>query len=168
MASNAHTLAIEEATIADIQAAYRAGTLTVHAVTAAYLARIAAYDKSGPYINSLITVNAQALEEADTIDAAYKTSGTFIGPLHGIPVIVKDNLDAVGMPMTSGFQGWKKYYPPTDAPVVAKIKAAGGIILAKAERSPNSKRLAPRSWTRSLELFLNRKEPSSTAQHRHQ
>ena len=139
MASNAHTLAIEEATIADIHAAYRAGTLTVHAVTAAYLARIAAYDKNGPYINSLITVNAQALEEAVTMDATYKASGTFIGPLHGIPVIVKDNLDAVGMPMTSGFQGWKKYYPPTDAPVVAKIKAAGGIIVAKASLSEFAK-----------------------------
>src|SRR5713101_326467 len=150
MVSSVRALAIEEATIADIHTAYRAGTLTVHAVTAAYLARIAAYDKKGLYINALITVNAKALEEAETLDTAYKASGTFSGPLHGIPVLVKDNLDAVGMPMTSGFQGWKQYYPPTDAPVVAKIKAAGGIILAKAERSLNSKRLAPKSWTRSL------------------
>jgi Asp-tRNA(Asn)/Glu-tRNA(Gln) amidotransferase A subunit family amidase len=139
MVSSVHALAIEEATIADIHTAYRAGTLTVHAVIAACLARIAAYDKDGPYINALITVNAQALEEADALDAAYKASGTFSGPLHGIPVIVKDNLDAVGMPMTSGFQGWKKYYPPTDAPVVAKIKAAGGIILAKASLSEFAK-----------------------------
>ena len=139
MASSAHALAIEEATIADIHAAYLAGTLSVHAVTAVCLARIAAYDKSGPYINSLITVNAQALEEADKIDAAYQASGKFIGPLHGIPVIIKDNLDAVGMPMTSGFQGWKNYYPPGDAPVVEKIKAAGGIILAKASLSEFAK-----------------------------
>ena len=61
MVSSAGTLALEEATIADIHAAYRAGTLTVHAVIAACLARIAAYDKDGPYLNSLITVNAQAL-----------------------------------------------------------------------------------------------------------
>ena len=105
MISSVRALAIEEATIADIHTAYRAGTRTVHAVTAACLARIAAYDKNGPYINALITVNAKALEEAETLDTAYKASGTFIGPLHGIPVIVKDNLDAVGMPMTSGFQG---------------------------------------------------------------
>ena len=84
-------------------------------------------------------MNEKALEEADALDTAYKASGTFIGPLHGIPVIVKDNLDAVGMPMTSGFQGWKKYYPSTDAPVVAKIKAAGGIILAKASLSEFAK-----------------------------
>src|SRR5499427_5941311 len=139
MASSGHATAIEEATIADIHAAYRAGMLTAHAVIAACLARIAAYDKNGPYLNALITVNAQALAEADAIDAAYQASGTFIGPLHGIPVIVKDNLDAVGMPMTSGFQGWKNYYPPTDAPVVAKIKAAGGIILAKASLSEFAK-----------------------------
>src|SRR5262245_43520660 len=110
MISSVRALAIEEATIADIQAAYRTGTLTVHAVTVACLARIAAYDKNGPYINALITVNARALEEADALDTAYKASGIFIGPLHSIPVIVKDNLDAVGMPMTSDFQGWKKYY----------------------------------------------------------
>ena len=139
MAYRAGTLALEEATIADIHAAYRAGTLTVHAVMAACLARIAAYDKDGPYLNALITVNAHALAEADALDAAYQASGTFRGPLQGIPVIVKDNLDALGMPMTAGFQGWKKYYPPRDAPVVAKIKTAGGIILAKASLSEFAK-----------------------------
>ena len=139
MVSRAGTLALEEATIADMHAAYRAGTRTVHTVIAACLARIAAYDKDGPYLNALITVNAQALADADAIDAAYQASGTFRGPLHGIPVIVKDNLDAIGMPMTSGFQGWKKYYPPRDAPVVAKIKAAGGIIVAKASLSEFAK-----------------------------
>jgi Asp-tRNA(Asn)/Glu-tRNA(Gln) amidotransferase A subunit family amidase len=55
--------------------------------------------------------------------------------LHGIPVIVKDNIDVAGLPMTSGFQGWKNYYPPVDAPVVRKVRAAGGIILAKASLS---------------------------------
>src|SRR5256886_2024806 len=139
MVSSVRAVAIEETTIADIHTAYLAGTLTAHAVTAACLARIAAYDKDGPYLNALITVNAQALAEADALDAAYTASGTLSGPLHGIPVIVKDNLDAVGMPMTAGFQGWKKYYPPADAPVVAKIKAAGGIILAKASLSEFAK-----------------------------
>jgi amidase len=108
MVSGAGTLALDEATIADMHAAYRAGTRTVHAVIAACLARIAAYDKDGPYLNALITVNAHALAEADAIDAAYQASGTFRGPLHGIPIIVKDNLDAIGMPMTAGFQGWKQ------------------------------------------------------------
>src|SRR5437667_5736553 len=110
MVSSVRALAIEEATIADIHTAYRAGTLTVHAVIAACLARIAAYDKNGPYLNSLITVNPHALIEANSIDVASRATGAFSGPLHGIPVIVKDNLDAVGMPMTSGFQGWKHYH----------------------------------------------------------
>ena len=70
--------------------------------------RIAAYDKNGPYINALMTVNAQALEEADTLHTASTASGTFIGPLHGFPVIVKDNLDAVGMPMSWGIL-WNRW-----------------------------------------------------------
>src|SRR5262245_37099026 len=77
MTSSVRAWAIEEATIADIHTAYRAGILTVHAVTAACLARIAAYDKNGPYINALITANAKALEEADALDTTYKASGTF-------------------------------------------------------------------------------------------
>lgn len=128
-------LAIEEATIADVQAAYLSGELTAHQVVAAYLARIEAYDKKGPYLNSIINLNPKALEEADKFDAALKKSGKLSGPLHGIPVLVKDCIDAAGMPMTAGFQGWKNYYPPSDAPLVAKIKAAGGIIIGKASLS---------------------------------
>src|SRR3954464_6359792 len=88
---NAYALAVEEASIADIQAAYREGRVTTHEIVAASLARIAAYDKKGPYINSIITVNPKALEEADAVDARYKAAGKFIGPLHGIPVVLKDN-----------------------------------------------------------------------------
>lgn len=80
-------------------------------------------------------VNPHALEEADRQDAALKASGKPVGPLHGIPVIVKDNIDVAGMPMTSGFQGWKNYYPPDDAPLIKKIRLAGGIILAKSSLS---------------------------------
>jgi Asp-tRNA(Asn)/Glu-tRNA(Gln) amidotransferase A subunit family amidase len=138
-AQPARALAIEEASIADIQAAYREGRLSAHEVVAASLARIAAYDKKGPYINSIITVNPKALEEADAIDARYRATGKFIGPLHGIPVVIKDNLDAQGMPMTNGFQGWKSYYPPSDAPVVARIKSAGGIVIAKGSLSEFAK-----------------------------
>jgi amidase len=126
---------VEETTIAQIHAAYLAHETTAVAVTRAHLARIAAYDKRGPIINSLVTVNPEALEEASALDAEFARTGKFRGPLHGIPVIVKDNLDVAGLPMTSGFQGWKDYVPPTDAPVVQKIRAAGGIILAKSSLS---------------------------------
>jgi amidase len=128
-------IAIEEATIADLEAAFISGRTTARAVTQAHLDRIEAYDKRGPFINSLITVNPRALEEADRLDDLMRTSGRPSGPLHGIPVIVKDNIDVAGLPMTSGFQGWKNYYPPVDAPVVRKVRAAGGIILAKASLS---------------------------------
>jgi len=131
----ANALAIEEATIADIQAAYRSGELSAHDVVAAYLARIDAYDQRGPHLNSIINLNPQALEEADALDAKLKAGGKLVGPLHGVPVLIKDCIDAAGMPMTAGFQGWKNYYPPSDAPLVAKIKAAGGIILGKASLS---------------------------------
>jgi Asp-tRNA(Asn)/Glu-tRNA(Gln) amidotransferase A subunit family amidase len=126
---------VEEATIVGLETAYVSGRTTARAVTQAYLDRIDAYDKRGPFINSIITINPHALEEADRLDAALKATGKPVGPLHGIPVIIKDNIDVAGLPMTSGFQGWKNYYPPEDAPLVKKIRAAGGIILAKASLS---------------------------------
>src|SRR3989442_5216591 len=104
-------------------------------MVAAHLARIAAYEKQGPYLTSIINLNPQALAEADALDARLRATGKLVGPLHGIPVLVKDCIDAAGMPMTSGFQGWKNYFPPADAPLVAKIKATGGIILGKASLS---------------------------------
>lgn len=127
---------IEEITIAELHAAYREQRLSVVEVVERHLARIEAYDKRGPLINSLINVNPAALAEARRLDALLAAGDPAASlPLFGVPVIIKDNLDAAGMPMTSGFQGWKNYFPPSDAPVVAKIKAAGGIVLAKASLS---------------------------------
>ena len=99
---------VVEASIADLEAAYVSGQTTARAVTQAYLDRIEAYDKGGTFINSLITVNPRALEEAERLDALLRTTGRPIGPLHGIPVIVKDNIDVARLPMTSGFQGWRQ------------------------------------------------------------
>ena len=126
---------VEEATVAGIQSAYLRGEVSAREIVSAYLARIAAYDQQGPHLNSIINLNPRALEEADALDARLRATGKLSGPLHGVPVLVKDCIDATGMPMTSGFQGWKNYVPPTDAPLVAKIKAAGGIILGKASLS---------------------------------
>ena len=135
LGSPVSALGIEEATIADVQAAYRSGQLTARQVVQSYLDRIAAYDKDGPTINSIINLNAKALEQADALDAQLKRTGKLAGPLHGVPVLVKDCIDADGMPMTAGFQGWKDYVPPGDAPLVAHIRAAGGIVLGKASLS---------------------------------
>jgi amidase len=121
---------ILETTIDDVHSAYKSGQLTARQLVQMYLDRIAAYDKKGPAINAIITINPQALEEADRLDAAYKASG-FVGPLHGIPVVMKDQGDAKGMPTTLGSVLFKNYYPDRDAFVVEKLKKAGAIILAK-------------------------------------
>src|SRR5262249_22223427 len=110
---------------------YKSGQLTVRQLVQTYLDRIAAYNKQGPAINAIITLNRNALEEADRLDRTFTTSG-FVGPLHGIPIIIKDQADAKGMPTTMGSVLFKDYYPDRDAFVVQKLKNAGAIILAKA------------------------------------
>jgi amidase len=120
-----------EATTEDIHSAYKSGRLTSHQLVQLYLNRIDAYDKKGPDLNAIITINPKALEEADRLDAAFKASG-FVGPLHGIPVILKDQMDAKGMPTTLGSILFKDYYPDRDAFVAEKLRKAGAIILAKA------------------------------------
>src|SRR5258705_12878673 len=120
-----------ETTIADIHAAYQAGALTVRELVQSYLDRIAAYDQKGPAINSLISLNPTALQEADRLDAAFKASG-FVGPLHGIPVVMKDQGDVKGMPTTLGSVLFKDYMPRNDAFVVAKLRKAGAVFLGKA------------------------------------
>jgi amidase len=121
---------IMEATIDDIHAAFKSGRLTARGLAQLYLDRIAAYDKRGPSINSIITLNDHALEDADQLDAAYGASG-LIGPLHGIPVVVKDEIDTAGMPTTLGTQVFKDYRPSRDAFTIDKLRKAGAIILGK-------------------------------------
>ena len=119
-----------EATVDDIHSAYKSGSLTSHRLVQLYLDRIATYDKKGPGINAIITINPKALEEADRLDAAFKVSG-LTGPLHGIPIILKDQVHAAGMPTTLGSVLFKDFYPDRDAFVTEKLRKAGAIILAK-------------------------------------
>ena len=121
---------VVETTIGAIHAAYRAGTLTAKNLVQTYLDRIAKYDQQGPAINSLISLNPKALEEADRLDAALKTSG-MVGPLHGIPVIVKDQADVREMPTTLGSSLFKDYRPERDCFVVDQLRRAGAIFLGK-------------------------------------
>jgi amidase len=121
---------ILETTIEQVHAAYKSGELTCRQLVLMYLERIEAYDKKGPAINAIISLNPDALKEADRLDAALKASG-FVGPLHGIPIIMKDQGDATPMPTTLGSLLFKDYYPDRDAFVVDKLKKAGAIILAK-------------------------------------
>jgi amidase len=119
-----------EATIADIQQAYRGGRLTCRALVQSYLDRVAAYDKQGPAVNAMLYLNPRALEAADELDRQRRAGAT--GPLHGIPIVLKDNYDTADMPTTAGSAALAGAQPSKDATVVAKIRAAGALILGKA------------------------------------
>src|SRR5262249_19787095 len=121
---------IIETAIADIHEAYKAGTLTVRQLVQMYLDRIALYDKKGPAINAIISISPTALEEADRLDAQFKRTG-FVGPLHGVPVIIKDQADIKGMPTTLGSVLFENYLPDRDCFVVAKLKQAGAVFVGK-------------------------------------
>lgn len=121
---------VVEATIEDIHAAFKAGRLTARQLVEQYLARIEAYDQKGPALNAVIALNPDALAEADRLDAALK-SGSFVGPLHGIPLLIKDQVDIKGMATTLGSVLFKDYRPARDSFVIDKVKKAGAILLGK-------------------------------------
>ncbi len=125
------TFTLEEASIQDIQAAIDSGSLTYEELVRMYLARIAAYEDAGPKLNSIITLNPEALKIAAQLDKEFKTSGRR-SALHGIPVLLKDNVDTVDMPTTNGSVILKNSIPPNDAFIAQRLRAAGAIILGKA------------------------------------
>jgi amidase len=123
--------AIEEATIAQVHQRMKEGTLTCRRLVEAYLARIDAYDQQGPKLNAVIVVNPRALEEADALDEKL-SSGGLSGPLHGIPVLLKDNCDTADMPTTGGSSSLAGFVPEDDAFITRKFRESGALILAKA------------------------------------
>lgn len=122
--------AVVEATIDDIHAAYRDGRLTARVLVQTYLDRIEAYDRNGPKLNSVISLNSEALAEADRLDALAK-NGRWAGPLHGIPLLLKDQIDVKGMRTTLGSILFKDFAPDRDGFVVRKLKSAGAVVLGK-------------------------------------
>ncbi|MGW3627059.1 amidase [Streptomyces sp. NPDC000880] len=119
-----------EATVADVLRAYRNGRLTCRELVQQYLDRIAAYDKRGPAVNAVLTLNPRALEEADELDRRYRRSGP-VGPLHGVPVVLKDNYNTADLPTTGASASLAGAQPSKDATVVARLRAAGALVLAK-------------------------------------
>jgi Asp-tRNA(Asn)/Glu-tRNA(Gln) amidotransferase A subunit family amidase len=119
-----------DASISDIHRAMKTGRLTCHDLVQQYLDRIAAYDQQGPAINAILHLNPRALEEADELDAKFRESG-FVGALHGIPVVLKDNYDTADLPTTAGSASMAGAQPGKDAAVVSKLRDAGALILAK-------------------------------------
>jgi Asp-tRNA(Asn)/Glu-tRNA(Gln) amidotransferase A subunit family amidase len=129
-ATSAQPFRLVEATIDDAHAALTSGQLSCRALVEGYLRRIEAYGQSGPNLNAIETVNPRARQEADRLDAAFKASGP-VGPLHCIPVLVKDSIETSDMPTTYGSVLFKDFVPQRDATIVIKLKQAGAIILAK-------------------------------------
>ena len=125
------TFDVLETTIAEIGAAYRSGVLTVRRLVETYLERIEAFDRSGPTINSLISTNPDVLSEADRLDAAFAASGP-VGPLHGIPLVIKDQADVREMPTTLGSVLFRDHVPRRDSFVVSRLRRAGAVFLGKA------------------------------------
>jgi len=121
---------LEEATIDQVHAAIRSGDLSCRQLVQLYLDRIDAYSGRGPMLNAVQTVNPRALEEADALDAALAADG-FTGPLHCIPVLLKDQVETSDMPTTYGSVLFEDFVPRRDATIVTRMKAAGAIILAK-------------------------------------
>lgn len=125
---------IVEVDIATLSERMRRGELSSVQLTNAYLDRIAAIDDAGPRLNAVIEVNPNALLEAAALDAA-RTNGNLRGPLHGIPVLLKDNIDATPMVNSAGSLALAMHRPKTDAPLVAALRAAGAVILGKTNLS---------------------------------
>lgn len=121
---------LDEATIASVHAAFAARTLTCRALVEQYLARIAAYDQTGPALNAIVVVNPEARTLADALDARYRQGGP-VGPLHCVPAIVKDNFETIGLQSANGSLALKGFISDRDAFLVQRIKAAGAIVLAK-------------------------------------
>tara|TARA_B110000116_G_C16796227_1_gene566921 strand:- start:2484 stop:4106 length:1623 start_codon:yes stop_codon:yes gene_type:complete len=130
----ADTFDLTSATVADINAAIDAGALTSEKLVELSLARIAAYDERGPSLNAVMLLNPAAIERARELDEERLSKGRR-SPLHGIPVVLKDNIDTSDMPTTGGSFMLKGSMPPDDAFLVQQLRAAGAIILAKLNMS---------------------------------
>ena len=122
---------VAERSIVELQEMMVSGEATAVAITQAYLDRIAAYDQQGPVINAMVWLNPDALSDAEALDRERAERGPR-GPLHGIPIILKDNYDTPEMPTAAGTLALANNYAPDDAFQVARLRDAGAIILGKA------------------------------------
>lgn len=121
---------LNETTIDEIHEAMEAGQVTSRELVERYLDRIEAYDRDGPELNAIITVNPNAVDRAERLDRELAENG-MAGPLHGVPVLVKDQVEPEGVTTTFGSAAFGEYVPDEDATIVRKIKEAGAVVLAK-------------------------------------
>src|SRR5688572_26497198 len=125
---------VVELSAQDAQVAMTAGTLTSRTLTRSYLERIARIDDGGPTLNSVIEINPDAMEQAELMDAE-RAAGKVRSGLHGIPLLVKDNIDVAGLVNSAGSLAMAGHRPARDAFVVAKLREAGAVILGKTNLS---------------------------------
>jgi amidase len=125
---------VVELTVAEAQGRMTAGTLTARALTRAYLNRIGALDDAGPQLNAVIDISPTAVQDAEARDAE-RRAGKVRGPLHGIPILIKDNIDVAGMINSGGSLGFVDNRPAADAFLVARLRDAGVVILGKTNLS---------------------------------
>jgi len=120
-----------EATVDGLQDAYESGAATAQEVVEQYLDRIEAYDRNGPELNGIVRVNPGAMERAAELDRTLDETGEFVGPLHGIPVLVKDQAETADIETTFGSIAFEEYQPTEDARIVRNLRDAGAIVVAK-------------------------------------
>ena len=121
---------IEDTTIAQIESAFRDGSLTCRSLVEQYLARIEANDKQGAALNAIVQTNPDALKTADDLDRRFRQSGP-VGPMHCVPILVKDNYETIDMPTTAGSLSLKGMMTGKDAFVVKRLRDAGAVMIAK-------------------------------------
>ena len=158
----AQTFDVEEATIAEVHAAFLSGDLTCVSLVQAYLARIDAYDQRGPHLNTIATLNPRALQEAAALDEALASNG-LTGPLHCIPVLLKDQVETSDMPTTYGSVLFEDFVPARDATIVTRMKDAGALILAKTNMGEYASRYVGSGFGVIRNAYDPRRNPSGSS-----
>src|SRR5688572_21268805 len=133
-AASAPVVDVVELSAVEASERMTAGTLTSRALTQAYLDRIRRIDDAGPTLNAVIEISSTAIADAEALDAERK-GGTVRGPLHGIPILIKDNIDCVGMVNSAGSLALAENRPKEDAFIVSRLRAAGAVIIGKTNLS---------------------------------
>lgn len=121
---------VTEKSVQQLHAALASGQVTAHQLVQGYIDRIRAFDRDGPRLNAVVVLNPSALDEAEALDAERREQG-MRGLLHGIPILVKDNIDVAGLPTSGGSLAFANLFPETDAFLVQRLRAAGAIVLGK-------------------------------------
>lgn len=149
------TFSVIEASIPQMQAALASGRVTSRDLVAAYMSRIAQYEGT---LNAVLNVNLNAYSEADDLDRE-RAQGRLRGPLHGIPIALKDNVNTSFMPTTGGALAFAGYTPPYDATVARNLRSAGAIVIAKTVMTE----LANTTWRTARAMPSNTTRRSSTS-----